>query len=491
MTDKPKSRKKSGLGQETALPPEPARRKRAAIAIFIILLGCYGYFFYVWANWNVNTRLALTHAIVDEGRLEIDSYHSMTGDKARYRGHYYADKAVGASFLGVPFYWLYRQLAPPAPGSATERSLRAILGNYVISLFATAIPSALAGMLLFILLGYYTTRAAPRIWLTLAYGLGTLAFPYATMLFGHQTAAAFILIAFFLIFWTRRKGWSWAWLLLAGLLAGYSVITDFLAFVPVAGLVAYLAVCLWKENELSRKFRAVLFVVFIVAILLPLPLQLWYNWACFDDPFASGYQYEVIQKFREGMSQGLMGIGLPKLEALYQLTFGPRRGLFYGSPFLLFLFPGAYIMLKRKEFRAEGVLCIAAGLVSLLLNSGYYLWWGGAAYGARFMIVALPFLVLPAFFAYPVNPLSFKILAAGSIVFSFIVVTASPMIAEASPNPLYEGALRTLLDEIRDPGELINFNLMMYLEVDDLRSILPLIAFLIIGLMYLRSLRLP
>ena len=41
-------------------------------------------------GWGVNTRLALVFAVVDEGRLTIDSYHrrppTQTSDKAFHRG---------------------------------------------------------------------------------------------------------------------------------------------------------------------------------------------------------------------------------------------------------------------------------------------------------------------------------------------------------------------------------------------------------------------
>lgn len=50
------------------------------------------------------SQLALTRAIVDEGRLEIDSYYNETGDRAYYNGHYYTDKAPGLSFLALPVY---------------------------------------------------------------------------------------------------------------------------------------------------------------------------------------------------------------------------------------------------------------------------------------------------------------------------------------------------------------------------------------------------
>ncbi|NIM06374.1 MAG: hypothetical protein GTO55_08220 [Armatimonadetes bacterium] len=466
---------------------------RAPLMVGIILFACYGYFFYLWANWNINSRLALTHSIVDKGTLNIDAYHArkatFTLDKAYYKGHYYCDKAVGASFLAVPTYWLYRQIAPARGGSEEVRAYRGLIGNYLINLSATVIPSVIAGVLFFFLLGYFTPATAPRVWLTLALGLGTLIFPYTSMLFGHQTAGAFGFIAFFILFRMRRKGWS-AWGALgAGVLAGYALITDFLAVVVVLGLFIYAALTVFQNKDRSLRSRLLIFTPFCLGVLLPLPLQLWYNWACFENPFASAYRYEVVEAFRVGMSKGFMGITYPRLEALYQLTFGPRRGHFYGSPFLLFMIPGTYIMIRQRTFRLEALVCVGIALFSILLNSAYYLWWGGAAYGARFSIVAVPFLALPAFFAMPHARRAFKLLAVTSIIFNGVVIMTTPLIGEGSPNPIFEGAIRSLFKP--DPLFKFNFNLGMSLGVHDWRSLLPLFGFLGLCLVYLRSLRLP
>src|SRR5688572_1890087 len=86
---------------------------REAIIIFLMIFVAYSYFSF-GLDWNTNSRLALVKAFVDEARFEIDSYHEVeleTGDKAYFDGHYYSDKAIGSSILGViayyPIRWLY------------------------------------------------------------------------------------------------------------------------------------------------------------------------------------------------------------------------------------------------------------------------------------------------------------------------------------------------------------------------------------------------
>ncbi|MGC9042083.1 MAG: hypothetical protein ACP5MJ_21535, partial [Roseiflexus sp.] len=90
-------------------------RFRVEILLFLLLLACYAYFPPRWADWNQNSRLNLTLAIVDDGSFQIDRFVANTGDYAKYNGHYYSDKAPGTSFLAVPVYAAVRPLLQTAP----------------------------------------------------------------------------------------------------------------------------------------------------------------------------------------------------------------------------------------------------------------------------------------------------------------------------------------------------------------------------------------
>jgi hypothetical protein len=473
------------------------------LIIGLLLFVSYSYYFYIGLCWNIESRLSLTHAIVRDHTFQIDKFWiSSTNNKPRTydvaynpkTGHYYCDKAIGAELLGVPGLWLYQRL-----NVNTSSFLRGLLGNYIINITATALPAAIAGVMLFLVLGYLTPLVAPRVWITLAYGLGTITFPYATMFFGHETAAALLLISFCLLFRMRRRGWSRWGGLAAGLFAGYALITDFLSFTVVAGLAIYALFIVWQElrqrNPEQRPWSQALLALlpFALGMVAFLPLQMWYNQVCFGSPFASAYRFEIIKEFREGMSQGLMGITAPKLEALFQLTLGQRRGIFYESPFLLFAIPGFYLMIRQKVLRLEGIVCAGIFVTTLLVNSGYYLWWGGATYGARFLLVGIPFLALPAFYAMPYAPRAFKILAVAAMCFMSIVVISTPLIAEGSPNPLFEGEVQIFVQEFIKGiplRETQSFNIVQtLLRLDKPHSVAPWFAFIALCLVYLRSLR--
>ena len=66
----------------------------------VALFASYAYF-YQAGGWNQNARFALVRAILERHTLQIDAYQSHTGDKALWQGHYYSDKAPGASLLAL------------------------------------------------------------------------------------------------------------------------------------------------------------------------------------------------------------------------------------------------------------------------------------------------------------------------------------------------------------------------------------------------------
>src|SRR5471032_1182639 len=67
-----------------------------AVALFV----SYAYF-YEAGGWNQNSRFSLIRAILERHTLRIDDYQLHTGDRALWRGHYYSDKAPGASLTAL------------------------------------------------------------------------------------------------------------------------------------------------------------------------------------------------------------------------------------------------------------------------------------------------------------------------------------------------------------------------------------------------------
>lgn len=390
-----------------------------ACAVFALLLATFGYFEHNPES-NGNSRLGLVYAVVEEGRLVIDSFHNRrqtsTGDKALRDGHYYSDKAPGSSLLGIAVY---------GPIYAGMRALdiapdRVVL-RWILTVLVIGVPSALAGSLLYLLALRVTDDRFPAFLATAGIFLGTMCFPYSALYYGHQLAGALLFAAFFLVHRGRSGGRvaSVPFGVALGLLLGLALITENTVAVIVAPIGLYYLFVLHGQPP-GR--RAAALAACAVAGLLPIAVLLAYNHACFGSPFANGYTFHANRYFRESMSRGLMGIGVPDPKVLFYITMHPSTGILWHSPVLLMV-PAGFVLCLRR-LRPEALVCAVALFLMLLVNSGYYMWWGGCAFGPRHLIPVLPLLGLPLALAAVRWPRAVLFLT----VFSFgqmLVVTAS------------------------------------------------------------------
>ena len=339
-------------------------RRRAAFPLFALVFGTYAYF-YQAGGWNQNSRFDLTRAIVEQGTLSIDAYEGNTGDKAQREGHWFTDKAPGLSVLAVPAYAVVHAVRPGA----------IVAGSYLGTLFAVALPSALAALQLFALGRAMGLSAGWSAALAIAYALGTLALPYSTIFYGHQLSAALGLCAFALV-WRGRAP------VLAGLLLGVAVCVDYTSVILVLAVLGYALAKLGARGTAG-----------LIAGGVPAAIALGaYHAAAFGHPLALPYEFVLQEHRRLGW---FMGIAAPDPRVIAALLAGPYRGLFYGSPWLVAGLPGL-VVLARRGFRPEAITCGAIVLAYLLLNAGLVDWHGGWAMGPRYLIPAIPFLAVGA-----------------------------------------------------------------------------------------------
>jgi 4-amino-4-deoxy-L-arabinose transferase-like glycosyltransferase len=86
----------------------------------------------------------------------------------------------------------------------------------------------------------------------------------------------------------------------------------------------------------------------------------------------------------------------PLYEGIYLNLISPLRGLLIFSTFLILGIFGYADMLRQKKYRVEALFLLACFLGVFLPYSAWYDPTGGAAFGPRFLISAIPFLLLPA-----------------------------------------------------------------------------------------------
>jgi len=401
---------------------QPSRRTYA-ITLFLILLVCYGYFLPKWADWGANSRADLVYALGDLGVLTIDAYHQNTGDKACYpgpydlatdtcTGHYYTDKSIGPSLVALPFYIVFKGIAalPPVQnfiqsgrgigamsdtlnpdgGGIRPEAVYELLALTFISFFATSVPSAILGVVVFLFATRFARNDFYAFILGLVYGLATIAFPYSNVLYQHQLAAFGMFVGFYLLWRVIYENANLLWLWLVGVLFSLVVITEYPVVIPLG------IIFLWAAIKMPN--RLALYRVVLGAIPLGLVFAA-YNYAIFRTPMPVGYEYSTL--WQDVHQTGFLSITLPNLATFLGLTISPFRGLFFLSPILLLGFVGLWYAWKDKKTDRSAIMVVSLVIAFFLLfYSSSVMWWGGSTVGPRYLTPMVPFLALPIIFAF-------------------------------------------------------------------------------------------
>lgn len=387
-------------------------RQPRTLALVFAALGLLAIYPYIPAARSPNElcRLAQTVALWDHHTPEITQVLARVGrvgDLSRVDAyalgrpipHYYPSKAPLLSYLAVPVYAVMEALhggggvrADPRDqtwvwadsGAPAEESL-----VFFARLFITVLPAVLV---LWPLRRFLEAHFDPELsaLLLVGYALGTICFPYAELFMSHGLTA----IALFLVYdvlWRHKRGElaTTPAFLLAGLLAGLSVATEYTA---ALGLVP-LAIYALATTPADKRLRA---AILGIAGVLPAALFLaWYHWRCFGSPFETGYLHLNDVNYQHWHNHGFLGIGAPSWEAFWRSFLDPLRGLFVVSPFLVLALPGLVQMYRRQELRPEWGLALAELGFYTYFTSGFaYDSWGWTT-GPRHMTPLAAFLLLP------------------------------------------------------------------------------------------------
>jgi len=368
-------------------PPFPPAHRRAALwlalAVFIPALLVY----HPLTGWNVNTRLALVFAVVDQGTFIIDDYHLAyeTGDKAFYEGHFYSDKIIGLGLMALPFYWTWRTL-----GFAHDFEW----ADYLLRLWSVSIPAAITIVLFWRLMIHLGAEPRRALVATAVAFFGSMLFGYSTIFMPYVPGIAFLLGALLLLARYNCTPLNIGQSAAIGFLCGFAMLSDFLFGLGAIGVgVIFLARAFTADGATpAQGVRNTLIAA--VAGAIPISLFVAYSISIFGEPTIP-YQYEDNIRFREGMAQGLMGATYPKSAAIWFLTVHPYRSMLFWYPWILLGLTGLVIMLKTRGYprmlAAVGLACVAG---YYYYNISYYMWWGGWSMGPRLMIPAMMFIML-------------------------------------------------------------------------------------------------
>lgn len=388
------------------------------LAIFATLLFSYAWFF-GGSGFNQNATFGLTRSIVERQRLDIDPYASNTADVSFHDGHVYANKAPGLAFLAAVPYSIHYAFRG-APRNALELNI----ALYVCTVFACGISGALVGILLYRAARHRAATPAAAFAMAMIAGLGTPLFAYSTMLFAHVPSAMLVLLAFLSLDGTLvRRPAS------AGAAMGAATCINYLC----APLVLLLMVMTRTRRDAVRYVSGG--APFAAALAA-------YQLAAFGSPFRTSIATMNPAFIEPGAALGVFH--LPRLEALWGITFSPYRGLFYLSPILLLALVG---LLRQKAWLIVGVFALL-----LALNASFNGWHGGYAVGPRYLIPAVPLVAIGLVSTAAATPPLFNAarivsiaLAAVSILFNIAVTAVDPQPPDILRDPVGAYAIPALI----------------------------------------------
>ncbi len=321
----------------------------------------------------------------------------------------YSDKAPMSSILAIPPYvigdaiggylsegkdtWVDEGIRKEPVNLSMETALKQFL---IVLTVSAAFGSALL-VLIYRGLQNYVEEKIALYTLTIA-GTATPIITYSTSFFGVINAAFFGFASYVALHKSREKR-STKLMCAAGIFSALAISTELYAGIIPATLVLYLVLHREKENILRFALGGFIGIV---------PLLI-YNWLVTGNPLApsvfapslitpSPIEASACSIYPSCSTSNQFFVGfswnpIRVLNAAFRLLFFETRGLFFFSPILLLSIPGVYEIYKKDKKLL--VLFPGTFLLFLVFQASYINWLSGLWFGPRYMVVGLPFLLLP------------------------------------------------------------------------------------------------
>ena len=320
---------------------------------------------------------------VQHGRPDVNQFiwtnhwHSTPPGVWGIDGNLYTKKAPGISIAAAPLIWLGHTI----PG------LNAVHLGLLTSMVITAIT---AGLLFIWLVDLKFSRTAALL-TALSYGLCTIAFVYARLLWEHSIMALVFLSSVWAVHKvshsTQSRRWMWVMGCSVSMAAALTMRFEALFAVALFGVYLFLfskplpaklsAKNLWALLQDATRWGWLTF--YSILPFLTLLWLLYFNAARFGSVSETGYNREILfQRPWVGM---------------YGLLLSPSTGLFIYAPLTLLVFFGLRPAWRRLP-RAYFWLLIALCLFYWAFYGSWFSWGSTWVWGPRFMLHTLPLLML-------------------------------------------------------------------------------------------------
>ncbi|HCS79145.1 TPA: hypothetical protein DIV55_05395 [Patescibacteria group bacterium] len=328
--------------------------------------------------------LHTAQSIISEKNTDLNEYSWLIDKEGIYKtrtltreGHIYSIYPIGTTLLTVPLVAVYdwystNFINPIGVNKQVVLTQTDRLDTFLAALFTALAIITIYAIGLTIVPWYYALLGSVSI------ALGTSAWTSAARtLWPHGPSMLMLALALWLLIKARKHQFL---VLLAQIPLAYSFIIRPTNCIPLILFSIYVFI----------KYRRIWLTSVLLSILLLVPLII-YNLHIFGNLLSPFYYPGGISMgpythtFRFGL-EGLMG-----------LLVSPNRGLFIFSPFILFIFIGVILAIKRKEITLLDVLIFVGIVIHWILISNYQGWWGGWGFGPRYFTDTLPLFAYMAF----------------------------------------------------------------------------------------------
>ncbi len=230
---------------------------------------------------------------------------------------------------------------------------------------------------------------------SLVFAFATLAWPYSRTFFREPlTTLAYLLAFYALLRYRPPSARRWIWPCLAGFGLGLAIVTKLISVGVIPGLALLAFGTEWRRPADPGRalWRSRLLMILAAAVPFAILLLLYqvYNWVTLSgvETFSRNLiEYTTNPQLSQPVPRRM-------LRAFVGITLSPAKGLFWYCPVLLLGLIAAPRFTRQHRWEGWASLLIVAAHVAGY--SRYNYWSGGVAWGMRYLLPVVPFLVLLA-----------------------------------------------------------------------------------------------
>lgn len=394
---------------QTATLPHRSCNLSISLTLFLILFFSYAYF-WQYRSWNEGSRLILTIALVERGTVVVDGYEQQTGDLAYREGHFYSLKPPGHAWLAVPVYAAMHLCGVTHP--LQSGPIQYWWPDYLLTVLTSGLLTAVTSVLLYVLARDEGCTTCQALLIGGGYGLCSPAWPYATLFCGHQVGAFCAISAIAILRKCReRSNWSCLWTGLAGLLAGWSAVTEYTLVFAAIAIAGYFLVSGCPAKQLWPFLLAASACAFSL---------MTYHTVAFGNPIKTGYAFVANPEFQNVYTRdNPIGLGWPSMKTAVAILFS-GHGLVWYAP-LAFLIPiGLFRWIRESKWSWLGLHMLTLG-GAFMVNAAHPTWTGGHSTGPRYLQAVSPFFFIAAAAALPMLGRGGTIFATTATMWGYLV----------------------------------------------------------------------